>query len=107
MTDTSSAEIDFLKAAGLADAPEEEQHEFMEQVARVVLARTVERVAASLSEELRERFFELFTEESSDKEKIAFLKDNVPDFAQITIEETLKLKQEALEAIEKGTADGA
>ena len=93
--------IDLWKILDLTDAPAEDQTEFIREAAQRIMIRITKRIEQNLASEQQKRFMELFDNPAPQEERITFLAEHVPNFADVLIEETIKFKKELVEAAEK------
>jgi len=89
-------ELNLVKAFGLDSASEQEKKEFLDHTSQLVMQKVVERIEQELPEEKREEFLQVFEQPGVQEEKVAFIKQNVPNFEEILLEEMLAFKEEAL-----------
>ncbi len=87
-----------LDALGLSSAPEEEKQDFLKKAAAMVLGELVQRIKKQLPEDKQEDFLAVFSGEHSDDERLLFLRNYVPNFEELLIDEALAFKKEALAA---------
>ena len=91
-------QFDVLESFGLTNASEEEKDKALEHVTVIILGEVADRIEASLSEEKQEEFRALFRDPASSEEKrMKFLRDQVPDFEDMVLEETFRFKLEMIE----------
>ncbi|TSC78858.1 MAG: hypothetical protein G01um101433_48 [Parcubacteria group bacterium Gr01-1014_33] len=93
-------QFDILGPLGLTNASEDEKREMLEKVSTIVLGEVADRIKQRLNGGKQTEFELLFgNRDSSEKERMEFLRINVPDFEDIALEETLRLKLELMEPV--------
>jgi hypothetical protein len=93
---------DLLNRMGLADLPEEEKQETLENILVTLDTRVANRVAEELSEEQINQFSQMADVEDPDEQAIAdWLKNNVPNYEQVLNEEAEKMRNEAQSVADK------
>lgn len=88
--------LNIIDLFGLQNASEEEKKRFLDYATGLVLERVVAQVVKELPEEKREEFFSVFKEDTSEEQKVAFLKEHVPELEELFFEEILIFKNEAV-----------
>src|SRR3954469_76598 len=93
---------DLLNRMGLADLPEEEKQETLENILVTLDTRVANRVAEELSEEQINQFSQMADVEDPGEQAIAdWLKNNVPNYEQVLNEEAEKMRNEAQSVADK------
>ncbi|TSC69358.1 MAG: hypothetical protein G01um101466_82 [Parcubacteria group bacterium Gr01-1014_66] len=83
---------DVLSYFDMADAPEEEQIAFLCKIIELILMRVASRVKEGLPPGQQQKFMELFARDASGEERARFLKDYVPTFEDIYMEEIMRFR---------------
>lgn len=97
MTIQQLLDLNVLEIFGLDKMSRDEQKQFLDYAAGIVLDRAIKQVLEELPKEKKEQFLDLLKGGVSDEEKAAFVRENVPDLEAIIIEEILIFKKEAEE----------
>lgn len=88
-------EMDIVAVLGLEHAPANVQQRVLGEANDRILREVIKRIQTRISPEVKEEFERLFSTQDDHitDADMEFLKKNVPDFADIMIEETLKFKK--------------
>ena len=81
-----------IETLGIADAPEEERKEAIEDAADVIMQSVMDRVIDGLTDEEWLDLERVFGKDASEEERIAFLKKHVPNLEEMLVQETLRYK---------------
>lgn len=81
-------------------APEYMQDRINDKAMDVIFGRALERAEKSLPPERLAEYRNLFTSEHSNEEIVSFFVRHLPQFPQIVVEESFKLRREIAEAAE-------
>ena len=93
--------FDLLSSLGLLTASQKEREEALRQMTRIILAEVSRRIKKSIPLDKREEYENIFADTASPQEmRMRFLRENVADFQDIVLEETVRFKLEAMEAVQ-------
>ena len=86
------AQSNIVETLGIADAPEEERKEVIEDATDVIMQSVMDRVMDGLTDEEWLDFERVFGEDASEEERAAFLEKHVPNLEEMLVQETLRYK---------------
>ncbi|OGL40714.1 hypothetical protein A3J32_03315 [Candidatus Saccharibacteria bacterium RIFCSPLOWO2_02_FULL_46_7] len=90
----------FLQEMGLYGLEGEEKRKYIEGLMRVINSKVAERLAEIITEEQAKKF-EKFSEDTDNEEIAKWFEKNVPNYHQILLEETEKLRDKVKASVDK------
>lgn len=92
-------ELDLLKLFDMTDAPEEERAAFLQRCMDEIFVAVVTRIKEDLPEDKKQKFADTFRAGVPEEQRVAFLKENVPDVNETIINAILAFKKSAQDAV--------